>query len=60
MVPEEEIASFADPMKWLEYFSPLGAIDLRMFGCAIDYRRSFITTSLNPYCDAFNEWIDLN
>ena len=56
MVPREEIASFADPMKWLEYFSPIGQTDLKLFGCAIDYRRSFITTSVNPYYDAFIRW----
>ena len=56
MVPKEEIPLFADPMKWLEYFSPLGAQDLKMFGCAIDYRRSFITTAVNGHYDAFIRW----
>ena len=31
-------------------------IDLNTFGCAIDWRRSFITTSINPYYDAFIRW----
>jgi leucyl-tRNA synthetase len=56
MVPEEEIASFVDPIKWLEYFPPYGATDLRAFGSAIDWRRSFITTSTNPFYDAFIRW----
>ena len=56
MVPEDEIASFADPLKWLSYFPPFGASDLKAFGCAIDWRRSFITTSVNPFYDAFVRW----
>ena len=55
-VPEEEIPEFVDPIKWLNYFPPYGASDLRAFGCAIDWRRSFITTSENPYYDAFIRW----
>jgi leucyl-tRNA synthetase len=56
MVPKDEIASFADPLKWLNYFPPYGASDLKAFGSAIDWRRSFITTSVNPYYDAFIRW----
>lgn len=56
MVPEDEIHLFADPLKWLEYFPPYGASDLQAFGSAIDWRRSFITTSVNPYYDAFIRW----
>ena len=56
MVPPEEIPEFADPLKWLNYFPPYGASDLKAFGCAIDWRRSFITTSANPYYDAFIRW----
>ena len=56
MVPKEEIPSFADPVKWLNYFPPYGASDLTAFGSAIDWRRSFITTSVNPFYDAFIRW----
>jgi leucyl-tRNA synthetase len=56
MVPQEEIPEFADPVKWLEYFPPFGAIDLQSFGCAVDWRRSFVTTSYNPFYDAFIRW----
>ena len=56
MVPENEIASFSDPLKWLNYFPPYGADDLKAFGSAIDWRRSFITTSVNPFYDAFIRW----
>lgn len=56
MVPTDEIPQFTDPVKWLNYFPPYGATDLQAFGCAIDWRRSFITTSVNPYYDAFIRW----
>jgi leucyl-tRNA synthetase len=56
MVPENEIDKFVDPVKWLEYFPPYGAEDLQAFGTAIDWRRSFITTSANPFYDAFIRW----
>jgi leucyl-tRNA synthetase len=55
-VPEEEIPQFVDPLKWLEYFPPYGAQDLKAFGCFIDWRRSFITTSVNLFYDAFIRW----
>ena len=55
-VPRDEIASFADPLKWLSFFPPFGAQDLKAFGSAIDWRRSFITTSINPFYDAFIRW----
>jgi hypothetical protein len=51
MVPEAEISSFTDPMKWLEYFPPHGKADLERFGTGVDWRRSFITTAANPYYD---------
>lgn len=55
-VPEEEIPRFADPMHWLRYFPPLGKADLQAFGVAVDWRRSFITTDVNPYYDSFVRW----
>jgi leucyl-tRNA synthetase len=51
MVPEADISSFTDPMKWLEYFPPHGKADLERFGTGVDWRRSFITTAANPYYD---------
>jgi leucyl-tRNA synthetase len=56
MVPRDEIPSFAEPMKWLEYFPPYGASDLQAFGACIDWRRSFITTSVNPFYNSFIRW----
>ena len=56
MVPESEIPTFQDPNKWLEYFPPLGLSDLKKFGTGVDWRRSFITTAVNPYYDKFIRW----
>lgn len=56
MVDEAEIPEFADPHKWLAYFPPWGKVDLAKFGVMTDWRRSFITTSVNPYYDAFIRW----
>lgn len=56
MVDESEVPQFTEPKKWLEYFPPFGVQDLKSFGSAIDWRRSFITTSENPFYDAFIRW----
>ena len=45
-----------DPEHWLRYFPPLGMQDLKKFGLCSDFRRSFITTSVNPYYDHFVRW----
>ncbi|KAG5179721.1 leucyl-tRNA synthetase [Tribonema minus] len=56
MVPEDEISAFTDPLQWLKYFPPHGKADLERFGAAVDWRRSFITTAVNPYYDSFIRW----
>ncbi|KAH8742137.1 leucyl-tRNA synthetase [Cryptosporidium ryanae] len=55
-IKEEEIARFTDPVYWTEYFPPLAMRDLKDFGAAVDWRRSFITTDINPYYDSFIKW----
>jgi leucyl-tRNA synthetase len=55
-VPEEEIPKFADALYWLKYFPPHTMTDLKAFGCCVDWRRSFITTDVNPYYDSFVRW----
>jgi len=52
----EEIPKFQDPSYWLDYFPPLGVRDLKRFGSPVDFRRSFITTSVNPSYDSFIRW----
>lgn len=47
---------FADAQHWLRYFPPLAVRDLTAMGCGIDWRRSFVTTDVNPYYDSFVRW----
>jgi len=53
---DDAIPQFVDPLFWLNYFPPLGVRDLKRFGCPVDFRRSFITTSVNPSYDSFIRW----
>lgn len=55
-VPLEEIHKFADPLHWLYYFPPMAIKDLKALGIKNDWRRSFITTDVNPYYDSFIRW----
>ncbi|XP_026470911.1 leucine--tRNA ligase, cytoplasmic [Ctenocephalides felis] len=52
----EEIKLFANPEHWLDYFPPLAVQDLRSIGLHVDWRRTFITTDVNPYFDQFVRW----
>ncbi|KAL6847489.1 hypothetical protein ACP4OV_022515 [Aristida adscensionis] len=52
----EEIAKFQDPYHWLTHFPPLAKEDLKAFGLGCDWRRSFITTDMNPFYDSFVRW----
>lgn len=56
MVPTDEIPQFVDPIHWLHYFPPIGVEHMKRFGAGVDWRRAFITTSVNPYYDAFIRW----
>ena len=51
-VEDEEIHKFTDPRKWTEYFPHRGVSDLKALGVMVDWRRSFITTDINPYNDS--------
>ena len=55
-IPEEEVPKFQDASHWLRFFPPKGQEDLKAFGVAADWRRSFITTAANPYYDSFIRW----
>lgn len=55
-IPPAEIPKFVDPLHWVHYFPPLAVRDLNEFGFSIDFRRSFITTDVNPYYDSFIRW----
>lgn len=53
---DDEIKKFASTDYWLEYFPPLAIKDLKRTGMHIDWRRTFITTDVNPYFDSFVRW----
>ncbi|CAD6188440.1 unnamed protein product [Caenorhabditis auriculariae] len=53
---DEEIKKFSDPNYWLNYFPPHWMSDLKRMGLKADWRRSFITTDVNPYYDSFVRW----
>jgi leucyl-tRNA synthetase len=53
---DNEIAKFADAENWLRYFPPKCMADLKRMGLKVDWRRSFITTDVNPYFDSFVQW----
>lgn len=55
-IPEEEIPKFRDPKYWMIYFPPKAIQDLKALGSKIDWRRSFITTDINPFYDSFIRW----
>ncbi|XP_040855077.1 leucine--tRNA ligase, cytoplasmic [Ochotona curzoniae] len=51
-----EIVRFSEAEHWLDYFPPLAIQDLKRMGLKVDWRRSFITTDVNPYYDSFVRW----
>ncbi|KAI9153997.1 hypothetical protein LWI28_019539 [Acer negundo] len=52
-ISDSEISEFQAPEKWLKYFPPLAVEDLKAFGLGCDWRRSFVTTEINPFYDSF-------
>ncbi|MFA6887959.1 MAG: leucine--tRNA ligase [Candidatus Woesearchaeota archaeon] len=55
-IGENELPAFEDPAHWITYFAPEFKKDFKQMGLAIDWRRNFYTTSLNPYYNTFIEW----
>ncbi|GMH23076.1 hypothetical protein Nepgr_024919 [Nepenthes gracilis] len=53
---DSEISQFKDPYHWLTFFPPLAVEDLKAFGLGVDWRRSFVTTDVNPFFDSFVRW----
>ena len=41
---------------WLDYFPPHCKKDLQDMGLAVDWRRTFVTTDVNPFYDSFVRW----
>ncbi|SOV12637.1 leucine--tRNA ligase, putative [Plasmodium sp. gorilla clade G2] len=55
-IKDEEIHLFQNPEHWCYYFSSKAKDHLYSFGLYCDWRRSFITTNINPYYDKFVNW----
>lgn len=55
-IEDEVISKFQDPYYWLEFFPPVAKEHLKSFGLGVDWRRSFITTDMNPFYDSFVRW----
>ncbi|NP_001087393.1 leucyl-tRNA synthetase 1 L homeolog [Xenopus laevis] len=53
---DEHIVKFSEAEHWLDYFPPLAVEDLKSMGLKVDWRRSFITTDVNPFYDSFVKW----
>uniref|UniRef100_A0A2P2JIN3 leucine--tRNA ligase n=1 Tax=Rhizophora mucronata TaxID=61149 RepID=A0A2P2JIN3_RHIMU len=53
---DSEISKFQNPYEWMKFFPPLAMEDLKAFGLGCDWRRSFVTTDMNPYFDSFVRW----
>jgi len=55
-IPDSKIKKFEDPLYWIDYFPKAAKSDLESLGAAIDWRRSFRTTEVNPPYSKFIEW----
>lgn len=53
---EKEIPKFSELRHWVDIFVPAAKEDFTRMGASIDWRRSFITTNMNPYYDKFIRW----
>ena len=53
---EKDWPAFEDPLHWIETFRERWKDALQSLGGSIDWRRSFMTTSLNPHYDKFVRW----
>jgi leucyl-tRNA synthetase len=53
---EKELKKFEKPEYWIEFFAPEFKKDFQAIGTSTDWRRNFITTSLNPHYDKFIRW----
>lgn len=55
-IPDKDMHLFKDHTHWFRTFPEMGREDLKHLGLMVDWRRSFITTELNPYYDSFIQW----
>jgi leucyl-tRNA synthetase len=55
-IEEKELHKFENTEHWIDFFAPEFEKDFRGMGLAIDWRRNFYTTALNPHYNAFIQW----
>lgn len=55
-IKDEDLPKFKEPVHWIKTFSKEAEKDLTNYGMSIDWRRSFITTDLNPRYSKFIKW----
>lgn len=55
-IKDEELSKFKEPIQWVKTFSKEAEKDLTNYGMSIDWRRTFITTDLNPRYSKFISW----
>ncbi len=53
---DEQIPAFKEPLHWIKTFSKEIEKDIQNYGLSVDWRRTFITTDLNPRYDKFIKW----
>jgi len=53
---DSDIKKFEDIKYWNSIFVPAAQTDFKRMGVSVDWRRSFITTELNPKYDKFIQW----
>ncbi|KAI6647292.1 hypothetical protein LOD99_12289 [Oopsacas minuta] len=55
-ISDTDIPQFTESEHWLRYFPDFCKKDLQSIGLKVDWRRSFLTTDVNPYFDSFVRW----
>lgn len=55
-ISTDDLVKFCDPEYWARYFPERAMKDLQDLNLSIDWSRSFVTTSINPYYDSFVKW----
>jgi len=53
---DEEIATFKEPTHWVKVFGKAAKEDFKALGTSVDWRRTFVTTDLNPRYSKFIQW----
>lgn len=55
-ISQSDIIKFTDPNHWIKVFPQMSIDTLKKLGLYVDWRRSFVTTEINPFYDSFVKW----